>query len=76
MGILRVVDFPFLLLRKICLEKAENCGFLSEKLAASNILRLRPYHQEKTGSRLITEVKSCWAKLVLGWLTAWEYFVL
>ena len=30
----------------------------------------------KTGSRLITEVKSGWAKLVLGWVTAWEYFVL
>ena len=30
----------------------------------------------KTGSRLITEVKSGRAKLVLGWLTAGEYFVL
>ena len=30
----------------------------------------------KTGSRLITEVKSGWAKLVLVWVTAWEYFVL
>ena len=30
----------------------------------------------KTGSRPITEVKSGLAKLVLGWVTAWEYFVL
>ena len=37
---------------------------------------LRPYHQENTGSRLITEVKPGRAKLVLGWVTAWEYFVL
>ena len=28
-----------------------------------------------TGSRLITEVKPGRAKLVLGWVTAWEYFV-
>ena len=26
-----------------------------------------------TSSRLITEVKQCWARLVLGWVTAWEY---
>ena len=31
---------------------------------------LRPYHKESTGSRLITEVKPCRAKLVLGWVTA------
>ena len=37
---------------------------------------LRPYHQKNTGSRLITEVKSGRAKLVLEWVTAWEYFVL
>ena len=37
---------------------------------------LRPYHLDKTGSRLITEVKSGWAKFVLGWMTAWEYFAL
>ena len=30
----------------------------------------------KSSSRLITEIKSGWAKLVLGWVTAWEYFVL
>ena len=27
-------------------------------------------------ARLITEVKPGRAKLVLGWVTAWEYFVL
>ena len=31
-----------------------------------------PYHIENTSSRLITEVKQCWASLVLGWVTAWE----
>ena len=36
---------------------------------------LRPYHVEHTSSRLITEVKQHWAKLVLGWVTAWEYLV-
>ena len=37
---------------------------------------LRPYHVENTGSRPITEVKQRWARLVLGWVTAWEYRVL
>lgn len=36
---------------------------------------LRPYHVENTGSRLITEVKQRRARLVLGWVTAWEYRV-
>ena len=36
----------------------------------------RPYHVENTGSRLITEVKQHWARLVLGWVTAWEHRVL
>ena len=40
------------------------------------LLRLRPHHREKTGSRPITEVKPCRAGLVLGWVTAWEYPVL
>ena len=39
-------------------------------------LCLRPYHTEYTGSRPITEVKQCWACLVLGWVTAWEPQVL
>ena len=37
---------------------------------------LRPYHVEYTSSRLITEVKQRRAQLVLGWVTAWEYWVL
>ena len=37
---------------------------------------VRQYHVESTSSRLITEVKQHWAKLVLGWETAWEYLVL
>ena len=60
----------------MCLEKTENYRFLDKKLAACSIFHLRPYHQEKTGSRLITEVKSGLAKLVLGLVTAWKYFVL
>ena len=38
--------------------------------------RLRSYHRKNTGSRPITEVKSCRATLVLRWVTAWEYVVL
>ena len=37
--------------------------------------RLRPYYVESTGSRPITEVKQRRARLVLGWVTAWEYRV-
>ena len=37
--------------------------------------RLRPYHVENTSSRPITEVKQRRAWLVLGWVTAWEYWV-
>ena len=36
----------------------------------------RPYHAESTGSRPITEVKQRRARLVLGWVTAWEHRVL
>ena len=39
-------------------------------------LRQRPYHVENTGSRPITEVKQRRARLVLGWVTAWEHWVL
>ena len=38
--------------------------------------RQRPYHVEHTSSRPITEVKQHWARLVLGWVTAWEHRVL
>ena len=33
---------------------------------------LRPYHDENTRSRPITEVKHRRAGIVLGWGTAWE----
>ena len=42
-------------------------------LSLNQFFRLRPYHRESTGSRLITEVKPGRAGLVLGWVTAWEY---
>ena len=35
-----------------------------------------PYHVENTGFLPITEVKQRRARLVLGWVTAWEYRVL
>ena len=38
--------------------------------------RQRPYHVGTTGSRSITKVKLCRARLVLGWVTAWEHRVL
>ena len=36
----------------------------------------RPYHVEHTSSRPNTEVKQHWARIVLGWETAWEHRVL
>ena len=36
---------------------------------------LRPYHDEHTRSRLITEVKHRRARILLGWGTAWEHLV-
>ena len=45
------------------------------KKTTSNFCQ-RPYHVEHTSSRLITEVKQRRARLVLGWVTAWEPRVL
>jgi hypothetical protein len=46
---------------------------VSNKCRESEIVsRQGPYHVERTGSRPITEVKQNWARLVLGWVTAWE----
>ena len=42
----------------------------------SSVCCQRPYHVESTGSRPITEVKQRRARLVLGWVTAWEHPVL
>ena len=36
----------------------------------------RPYHVEYTSSRPITEVKQRWVQSVLGWVTAWEHWLL
>ena len=57
-----------------------------EKKKCRNMFRLRwifgltpcqrPYHVEHTSSRPITEVKQHWARIVLGWETAWELLVL
>ena len=46
------------------------------KVIFSLVFRQRPYHVENTGSRPITEVKQRRARLVLGWVTAWEHRVL
>ena len=45
------------------------------KWLSVNFFRQRPYHVEHTGSRPITEVKQRRARLVLGWVTAWEHRV-
>ena len=49
---------------------------LSIWLEMSSYQCLRPYHVEHTSSRPITEVKQRRARLVLGWVTAWEHRVL
>ena len=49
-------------------------GYICDYVACLSCLR--PYHVENTGSRPITEVKQRRARLVLGWVTAWEYRVL
>ena len=38
--------------------------------------RQRPHRADNTSSRPITAVKQRWARLVLGWVTAWESLVL
>jgi hypothetical protein len=50
--------------------------FLNHKIEFKSLIKcLGPYHVESTGSRPITEVKQRRARLVLGWVTAWEYWV-
>ena len=51
----------------------------SEYFKRQNVCLLpcqQPYHVEHTSSRPITEVKQHWARIVLGWETAWEHRVL
>jgi hypothetical protein len=76
-------------IRRCCSERY-SCGFtvrlgyvlrswnlyLFRKYKFSLTYRLRPYHVEHAGSRLITEAKQRRAWLVLGWVTAWEHRVL
>ena len=52
------------------------CTFKVYKRIFLAVCRQRPYHVESTGSRPITEVKQRRARLVLGWVTAWEHRVL
>ena len=52
------------------------CTFKVYKRTFLAVCRQRPYHVESTGSRPITEVKQRRARLVLGWVTAWEHQVL
>ena len=58
-----------------CGQPLNSCEGLTEILLFRPSYRLRPYHVESTGSRPITEVKQRRARLVLGWVTAWEYRV-
>ena len=48
----------------------------NKRIFSCSFLRQRPYHVESTSSRPITEVKQRRARLVLGWVTAWESRVL
>ena len=62
--------------------KIPRSAFLQNKnnntISSPNFIysHLRPYHDEYTRSRLITEVKHHRARIVLGWGTAWEHLVL
>ena len=62
------------------ISKSEYTGRLCDRFYKERFLalqpRLRPYHVEYTPSRPIWEVKQRRARLVLGWVTAWEYRVL
>ena len=54
---------------KILVLRFKKTGFGSPKCQ-------RPYHVEHTSSRPITEVKQRWVQSVLGWVTAWEHWML
>ena len=56
-------------------ETQNTCDEHAQKRPKGTSNCLRPYHAESTGSRPITEVKQRRARLVLGWVTAWEYRV-
>ena len=71
LGILRVAASFFPCHSPILLQNIE----FIEKYVLFKHTCSRPYRLENTGSRPITAVKLDWAELVLGWETAWEYFV-
>ena len=75
LGILRVVNAASLFFHASASCLGSETVVLIEIVVFSKGRRSRPHHQESTGSRPITAVKPGWAKLVLGWETAWEYFV-
>ena len=52
-----------------------NLGLHPSVCPGASCPRQRPHHVEYTSSRPITEVKQHWARLVLGWVTAWEPLV-
>ena len=54
----------------------QNVKFAIKYGLCTQVIGLRPYHAESTGSRPITEVKPRRAWLVLGWATALEPQVL
>ena len=58
--------------------KFQHPRILKERLKQSGIVTFkgeRPYNIEHTSSRPITEVKQCWVKSVLEWVTAWEHWM-
>ena len=54
----------------------DDVGASDPSICTLHVCCQRPYHVESTGSRPITGVKQRRARLVLGWVTAWEHRVL
>ena len=55
--------------------KTSPATFRVDVTTRNAVYSLRPYHPERTQSRLILEAKQGWAWLGLGWETTWEYQV-
>ena len=66
-------SFNFRLFNYYCFKNSKNVNVRFE--FQLEYVCLGSYHVECTGSRPITEVKQRRARLVLGWVTAWEYRV-
>ena len=73
-----VIAWEYLVLQTLfMLSQILNLHYHKETLVSIGaIYCLRPYNVESTSSHLITAVKPNLARLVLGWVTAWEYLVL